>query len=205
MNTELLKRLNDLKKDITHPEGIQVTQSQNYPFSIFVYPPSEEFFIRSRFLEMIQEIKKDGIEILEINLAHECLALIGQRDGDTSIDDIIKTEKALFEYAKDYSSSFVFISDVFSNLLESEEGISKSISKKIEDFHKSLRGKKGVVFITRAGFLYPFYRTSSLLTFLTNTRGLPVIFLYPGVRTSETSLSYMGVLSPDSNYRPRMY
>ncbi|MCG6146505.1 BREX protein BrxB domain-containing protein [Leptospira bandrabouensis] len=205
MNTELVKRLNDLKKDIVHPEGIQVTQSQNYPFSIFVYPPSEEFFVRSRFLEMIQDIKKEGIDILEINLAHECLTLLDHRDGDWSLDEIIQKEKEFFEDTKDFKDPYSIVDDVFSPILENEDGISKSILEKMESFHKNLEGRRGIVFITRAGFLYPFYRTSSLLKFLTNTRGLSVVFLYPGVRTSETSLSYMGVLSPDSNYRPRMY
>ncbi|TGK45911.1 BREX protein BrxB domain-containing protein [Leptospira bouyouniensis] len=205
MSHDLLKRLNDLKKDILHPEGIQVTQSQNYPFSIFIYPPADEFTVRAKFVEMIQDIKKENIEILEINLAHECLELLKQRDGDWTIDEIIQKEKEFFEDNKDYRDTFALVNDVFSPILEDENGISKSILNIMETFKSKLEGRKGIVFITRAGFLYPFYRTSSLLKFLTNTRGLSVVFLYPGTRTSETSLSYMGVMSPDSNYRPRMY
>ena len=62
MNSDLTKRLNDLKKDIIHPEGMQVTQSQNYPFSIFVYSPEEEFIMRAKFQELILDIKKTSKE-----------------------------------------------------------------------------------------------------------------------------------------------
>ena len=79
MNSDLTKRLNDLKKDIIHPEGMQVTQSQNYPFSIFVYSPEEEFIMRAKFQELILDIKKKDIQILEINLAHECIELAKNR------------------------------------------------------------------------------------------------------------------------------
>ncbi|MBK6607325.1 MAG: DUF1788 domain-containing protein [Leptospiraceae bacterium] len=205
MNSDLTKRLNDLKKDIIHPEGMQVTQSQNYPFSIFVYSPEEEFIMRAKFQELILDIKKKDIQILEINLAHECIELAKNRVDDWSIEEIIQREKDFFEDDKDFNDPFQLVNDLFTPILESENGISKSIIEKINLFKENLEGRKGIVFITRAGFLYPFYRTSSLLKFLTNTKGLPVIFLYPGTRTSDTSLSYMGVMSPDSNYRPRMY
>ncbi len=205
MSFDLVKRLDDLKKDIIHPEGMQVTQSQNYPFSIFVYSPDEEFIMREKFQDVIQEIKKKEIQILEINLAHECIEIAKNRKEDWTIEEIVEKEKEFFADEKNFQHSFQVVDDLFSPILEREDGISKSIIDKIDNFKKSLEGRKGIVFITRAGFLYPFYRTSSLLKFLTNTKDVPVIFLYPGTRTSDTSLSYMGVMSPDSNYRPRMY
>ncbi|MCB1177006.1 MAG: DUF1788 domain-containing protein [Leptospiraceae bacterium] len=206
MNQDIIKRLEDLKRDILHSRGMQVTQSQNYPFSIFIYSPMEEYFVRQKFSELIVDIQKKDILVLEINLASECIELLKNRDdGDWTIEEIIEREKDFFSEDKEFEHPFQLVQDVFRPIMENEDGLSQSVKNKIELFQKKLEGRKGIVFITRAGFLYPFYKTSSLLKFLTDTKGLPVVFLYPGTRMSETSLSYMGVMSPDSNYRPRMY
>ena len=60
--------------------------------------------------------------------------------------------------------------------------------------------------IGRAGGVYPFFRSSALLRHLDGrTRGVPVVLLYPGERRGPTSLSFMGQLDPDADYRPRIY
>ena len=57
-----------------------------------------------------------------------------------------------------------------------------------------------------AGAVYPFFRSSALLRHLDGrTRNVPVVLLYPGERRGPTALSFMGVLDPDSDYRPRIY
>ena len=37
------------------------------------------------------------------------------------------------------------------------------------------------------------------------TRNVPVVLLYPGERRGPTGLSFMGILNPDNDYRPRIY
>ena len=49
-------------------------------------------------------------------------------------------------------------------------------------------------------------RTSALLKHLDGrTRNVPVVLLYPGERRGDTGLSFMGIINPDSDYRPRIY
>ena len=63
-----------------------------------------------------------------------------------------------------------------------------------------------VFFIGRAGALYPFFRTSALLRHIAGrTHNIPVVLLYPGVRREGSSLSFMGEVKPDGDYRPRIY
>ena len=63
-----------------------------------------------------------------------------------------------------------------------------------------------VALIGRAGALYPFIRSSALLRHLDGrTRNVPVVLLYPGERRGPTGLSFMGILNPDNDYRPRIY
>jgi len=54
--------------------------------------------------------------------------------------------------------------------------------------------------------VYPFSRTSALLKHVDgHTKNVPVVLLYPGKVVGETGLSFMGVLAPDRDYRPRIY
>ena len=63
-----------------------------------------------------------------------------------------------------------------------------------------------IIFIGRAGALYPFFRSSSLLKHIDGkTRNLPVVLLYPGERKDGNSLSFMSRLAADRDYRPRIY
>jgi hypothetical protein len=64
---------------------------------------------------------------------------------------------------------------------------------------------KTVIFLSRIGGLYPFYRTSSLLRYLDNGIRVPTIVLYPGERTEQHYLSFMGEMDADRDYRPRIY
>ncbi len=54
--------------------------------------------------------------------------------------------------------------------------------------------------------MYPLFRSSALLRHLDgHTKNIPVVLLYPGERRGDKGLSFMGVLDPDSDYRPRIY
>jgi len=68
------------------------------------------------------------------------------------------------------------------------------------------RVDRTLALIGRAGALYPFFRSSALLRHLDGrTRNVPVVLLYPGKRRGPTGLSFMGILDPDNDYRPRIY
>ena len=60
--------------------------------------------------------------------------------------------------------------------------------------------------VGRAGSLFPFFRSSALLRHIDGkTHNVPVVLLYPGERRGPTGLSFMGVVPPDNDYRPRIY
>ena len=59
--------------------------------------------------------------------------------------------------------------------------------------------------ITRAGALFPFYRTSSLLEQLKGKVHVPSVLLYPGVLDGAAGLKFMGVLDAEHNYRPKIF
>ena len=64
---------------------------------------------------------------------------------------------------------------------------------------------RDLVFITRAGSLFPFYRTSSLLEQLMGTVQVPAVLFYPGELDGAAGLRFMGVLDAEHNYRPKIF
>ena len=64
---------------------------------------------------------------------------------------------------------------------------------------------RDIVFLTRAGSLFPFYRTSALMEQLKGKVKVPVILFYPGTIDGVSALSFMGVMEPDANYRPKIF
>jgi hypothetical protein len=65
---------------------------------------------------------------------------------------------------------------------------------------------KKLILLSRAGGLYPFFRSSGLLRHLDGkTSNLPIVLLYPGDRQDVSSLSFMGEQTTDRDYRPRIY
>lgn len=61
-----------------------------------------------------------------------------------------------------------------------------------------------IAVLTRAGALFPVFRTSALLE---NIKGVqvPTILCYPGRLHGAKGLSFMDEFEPDTNYRPRIY
>jgi hypothetical protein len=62
-----------------------------------------------------------------------------------------------------------------------------------------------LIWLTRAGALYPVYRTSSLLEQLKGQVIAPCILFYPGETEGAAGLRFMGVLEAEHNYRPRIF
>ena len=64
---------------------------------------------------------------------------------------------------------------------------------------------RDVVFIVRAGALFPIYRTSSLLEQLKGKVHVPAVLFYPGELDGAAGLRFMGVLDAEHNYRPKIF
>jgi hypothetical protein len=61
-----------------------------------------------------------------------------------------------------------------------------------------------VVFLMRAGALYPVFRVAPIVERLMGKVTVPLILFYPGHRVGSAGLSFMGVHDPDYGYRPKI-
>ena len=100
------------------------------------------------------------------------------------------------------------LSEKISHLIDGPKGIAGECSRIIQQhaLENPDQVDRTVALVARAGALYPFYRSSALLRHLDGkTSNVPVVLFYPGTRQGQTGLSFMGILDPDNDYRPRIY
>src|SRR5690606_1726609 len=133
---------------------------------------------------------------------HALLLARIRAEGPELIDAIVRREKALIK-SPDPSRGLRTLKERVVHLIEGPDGLAKDV---IGEIHRILdehpeRADRTVIFLGRAGALYPFFRTSALLKHVSgHTRNVPVVLLYPGKVVGETGLSFMGVLPADRDY-----
>ncbi len=194
-----------LRANLIQEEGPRISTMRNYRFAIVQYDPKEEFKLRQEIRKLQGELVANGWMVLPINLQALLLDRIRQQ-GDEFISRLIEREKKTAK--KSIERGLNDLQSRLSPLIEGPDGIAADCSRIICDYAKQNPDKveRTLAIIGRAGALYPFFRSSALLRHLDGrTMNVPVVLLYPGERRGEKGLSFMGVLEPDSDYRPRIY
>ena len=204
MSIEL--RLSELKKDLLHPSGPTISTNRNYPFAIFHYRPEEEFRARELIGELVDGLRLAGWNIRTVDLFGVLLDYLQlEEDGDL-IPAWIEEEKMLYRrYKQDYTKPLDFLGNALSGFFNRKTGYPQRVLEEIRDVTDGADENRTVIFLSRIGALYPFYRTSALLRFLDEGVRVPTVVLYPGERTDQHYLSFMGEMDADRDYRPRIY
>ncbi|WP_437553181.1 BREX protein BrxB domain-containing protein [Sorangium sp. So ce367] len=204
--TELDQALDALRKDLLRDEGPQISTVRNYNFAILPYDPEDEFKLRRAIHELSETLRDAGWNTGTIPLNALLLARL-RAQGSDFLESMIQREKRL-TMASDPGRGLRTLKERVVTLLEGPEGIAKDVIREIDRIlnERSSNPDRTVIFLGRAGALYPFFRTSALLKHVAgHTRNVPVVLLYPGEVVGETGLSFMGVLPADRDYRPRIY
>ncbi len=197
--------LTALERDLLAEGGPRISTMRNYNFAIVPYLPSQELDLRKKVRALADRLRASGFRVLAISLQRLLLERLRSL-GPEVLGATTAREKRL--WARDAGRALAHLGEVVGPLIEGPDGIAADVIREIEAFAdaQSAPGERSVVLIGRAGALYPFFRSSALLKHIDgHTRNLPVVLLYPGERHGRSSLSFMGVLAPDGDYRPRVY
>ena len=202
----LERRLNDLKMDLMNPAGPNISTNRNYPFALFQYLPHEEFQMREELADMIDELRMKGWNILNVDLFDTLIQFLEEQESGELIEAFIEEEQ--LQYAannQDYSYPLHALNNSLDIFFKDQDAYPGAVLKKIQEKTQLGQNPKSVIFLSRIGALYPFYRTSALLRYLDTGIRIPTIVLYPGERQEKYYLSFMGEMSADRDYRPRIY
>lgn len=199
------KAFEALRQDLIHEDGPRISTMRNYRFAILQYDPADEYAVRQETQRLYADLKAYGWDVLTLDLQQRLFARIREQ-GEDFAARVIETEKRMAQIALPRGLSY--LKSKLTGLIEGPDGLAADCSREIRAHvakHPD-RVDRTLALVGRAGALYPFFRSSALLRHLDGkTDNVPVVLLYPGVRRGPTSLSFMGVLDPDSDYRPRIY
>jgi hypothetical protein len=169
----------------------RVSAYHNLPYAIFQYEAENEFEMRREIAKLRTRLELTGKRVTIISLAEcmaESLAAVGVSaemlaDGETNAgaDALI---------------------DTLAQILASDAPLDAIVATRVPTDAKP---EEDVVFLTRAGSLFPFYRTSALLERMMGNVSIPAVLFFPGRREGPAGLSFMGVLDADHHYRARIF
>jgi hypothetical protein len=203
--TPLAEAFAALRRDLIHDDGPRISTMRNYRFAIVQYDPTDEFKLRGEVARLGSDLVAHGWVVLSINLARLLLDRV-ESQGPDWVARVAEMEQRMATIDPDRGLNY--LKSKLSPLIEGPAGIAADCGRIISahaDKHPDTIDRT-VALIGRAGALYPFFRSSALLRHLDGqTRNVPVVLLYPGERRGPTGLSFMGLLNPDSDYRPRIY
>ena len=169
----------------------KISAYHNMPYAIFRYSPDDEFALRGEVTMLRTRLEQAGKRVTVISLA-ACLEMALQREGIAS-DEIKVTEEMTGRST---------MAATFHKVLSEYQPLDALVAEQLPTNADPL---VDVVFITRAGALFPFYRTSSLLEQLKGQVEVPAVLFYPGELDGAAGLKFMGVLDAEHNYRPKIF
>ena len=161
------------------------------PCAIFRYPPKDEFELRQEVALLRTRLAQAGKRVTTISLAR-CLQDALDRQG-------LSTRRIMAAERRTGTDKMV---ETVHGLLATRQPLDDLVARYVPRDSDPLRD---VVFITRAGALFPFYRTSSLLEQLRGKLGVPSVLFYPGELAPPAGLRFMGLLDAEHNYRPKIF
>lgn len=203
--TPLQEAFAALRSDLIQEDGPRISTMRNYRFAIIQYSPVEEFKLRGEVQRLSADLVANGWMVLSLNLQKLLLDRVRAQGSDWA-ERVIAMENHTASNRPERGLNY--LKSKLAPLIEGPDGIVADCSRIIceyADQHPD-RVDRTLALIGRAGALYPFFRSSALLRHLDGrTRNVPVVLLYPGERQGPTGLSFMGMLNPDNDYRPRIY
>jgi len=206
LKTQLSEAFASLRHDLIHEDGPRISTMRNYRFAIVQYDPADEYRLRGEVQRLSDELVSSGWMVLSISLQSLLLERV-RAQGDDWVERVTQMEKRMAEIAPERGLNY--LKSKLIPLIEGPEGIAADCSRLIGEYARQRQPEeleRTLALIGRAGALYPFFRSSALLRHLDgNTNNVPVVLLYPGERRGPTGLSFMGMLEPDNDYRPRIY
>jgi hypothetical protein len=203
--TPLQQAFVDLRRDLLQEDGPRISTMRNYRFAIVQYDPTDEFKLRGEVQRLTSDLVAGGWMIVSLDLQTLLFDRV-RAQGAAWAEKVAQTERTMAAIAPERGLNY--LKSKLAPLIEGADGIAADCSRAVcayADKHPD-KVDRTLALIGRAGSLYPFYRSSALLRHLDGrTRNVPVVLLYPGERRGPTSLSFMGMINPDSDYRPRIY
>lgn len=158
--------------------------SRSDPFFYFVYSPELALQVKQRIAVWSGSLRNAGLNVERVSFSDLLWELI---DSSGRWDAWLEAE-ADFEEEQ--------VNEAIRNVLRNGNGLVSKI--------EAIVGKERpytVVFLTETEMLHPYFRVRVLETSLHDRIRVPTVVFYPGRRSGQFGLHFLGFYSEDGNYR----
>lgn len=169
----------------------QISAYHDMPYAIFRYSPEDEFAVRQEIALLRTRLEQTGKRVTTVSLAECMTAALAAEGLDT--DALADAEKSV-----GLTATIETVHQILSEYQPLDDLVASRIPEDADP-------RRDIVFIVRAGALFPIYRTSSLLEQLKGKVHVPAVLFYPGELDGAAGLRFMGVLEAEHNYRPKIF
>ena len=160
------------------------------PYALFRYDPEDEFELRKQVTLLETRLTQKGKRIKRISLA-DCL------------DEAMRSQRSLQEwFDAERDQGVETIVETMHSVLSEYAPLVDLVEARLPTDPDPLRD---IVFLTRAGSLFPVYRCHTLLEQMHGRLTVPAVLFYPGTLDGAVGLKFMGVIDADPNYRPKIF
>jgi len=161
------------------------------PIFYLVFSPRQMIEVKRQTKPWIQMLKKQGWNVHTFSIAEH-------------VNDILKSVPAFRRnlWLKQDAAApqeWTKTNNSLANTLGSPD---KGLHARLEQVLTELESDKdALLLVTDLEALHPYMRIGSIESQLQGRFNIPTVFLYPGVRTGQTGLKFLGFYPEDGNYR----
>lgn len=172
----------ELCQRLQSPDALNPAKSD--PVFYFVHAPHQTLELKTKLPLWSAMLRQDGKEVVTLSLAD----LVWERiDASGRWHDWLEVEP---------EAELVQINEAVRDVLRAETGLVETVAEYVA---QPIPGR--VFFLTDAGLVHPYFRLRSLESGLHDRVQVPTVIFYPGRRSGQYGLHFLGFYSVDGNYR----
>jgi hypothetical protein len=176
---ETFRQLVDLTKE---PEALNLAKSD--PFFYFVHDPAAMLLVKQKLDVWSASLKNEGWTVERISLA-ELLWQIVDQSGRWEEWLDIEGEAETRE-----------VNEAIRDVLRADNSLVEAVARRVQTpKHRT------IVFVTETAALHPYFRSRALESGLHDRVKVPIVIFYPGTRSGQYGLHFLGFYPVDGNYR----
>lgn len=158
-------------------------------FYYLIFEPSEILSVKRKEKDWILKLKHDGWEIQTFSVFQNIWKII---EGNKRWE-IYKN--AGEKNPLDWDKMNLSLREI---LINETNGLISKFKEKLNKFNEK---EKNIMLVTDIEALHPYMRIGTIEAQLQGQFNTTIIFLYPGKRTGDTTLKFLGFYPEDGNYR----
>jgi len=172
----------ELRARLNSPDALNPAKSD--PLFYFVHAPEETLEVKRKLPLWTAKLREDGKEVEIVSLAELLWQII---DESGRWEDWLEIESE-YEIAE--------INDAVRDVLRAENALAEAVAK-----HIASPTPDRVIFLTDTGLVHPYFRVRALESSLHDRVQVPAVIFYPGRRSGQYGLHFLGFYPVDGNYR----